>query len=277
MTSRLRTIALRAAACLAAAACTPGDSVPAERAARRAESPDQFPPSVTPNTVEPTASQAAPDSSEVRSRRGASGSALTVVAPARATARPARRVTVGGLDLTGVGYDVGARAAPVVVVDFSDFGCPYCGQFARETYPVLEREYVRTGKVFYKHVPFVAGFPNGQHAARAAECAADQGKFWPMHDSLYAHQEEWRKTREPADLFERDAAAVGVDRARFDACYASQAVHPRTRRASETANTVGVRVTPSFIVNGRPVEGALPAAEFRRVIDAALLVEKARP
>lgn len=200
----------------------------------------------------------------------------TTAQPRNATASP-RRVMIGDVDLTGVGYDVGERTAPVVVVDFSDFGCPFCGQFARESYPTLEREYVRTGKVFYKHVPFVAGFPNGQHAARAAECAADQGKFWPMHDSLYAHQGEWRKSREHASVFQRDAVALGLDRARFDECYASQEVHPRTRRASEIADNVGVRVTPSFVVNGRPVEGALPVADFRRVIEAALLVEKARP
>lgn len=210
------------------------------------------------------------------SSSGLAGAAAGVAVPPRkATASP-RRVMIGDIDLTGVGYDVGKRTATVVVVDFSDFGCPFCGQFARETYPTIEREYVRTGKVFYKHVPFVAGFPNGQHAARAAECAADQGKFWPMHDSLYAHQGEWRKAREPASVFQRNAAALGLDSARFEGCYTSQAVHPRTRRASGIAGAVGVRVTPSFVVNGRPIEGALPVADLRRVIEAALLVERAR-
>lgn len=201
-----------------------------------------------------------------------------IAAPATAATpqagAPPRRVTIGGLDLTGVGYDVGDAAAPVVVVDFSDFGCPYCGQFTRETYPALEREYVRTGKVLFKYVPFVAGmFPNGQQAARAAECAADQGRFWPMHDSLYAQQAEWKKALMPSGVFQRDVAALGLDRARFDACYATQEVHARTRRANGIADRIGVRVTPSFVVDGRPVEGALPIADFRRVLDAALLAK----
>lgn len=236
------------------------------------------------DTLTPSNARARPEPSPASSvpaiQDSASGgvtSSARPKTPPRNVAASPRRVMIGDIDLTGVGYDVGERTAPVVMVDFSDFGCPYCGEFARETYPTLEREYVRTGKVFYKHVPFVAGFPNGQHAARAAECAADQGKFWPMHDSLYAHQGEWRKSREHASIFQRDAAALGIDRARFDACYTTQAVHPRTRRASDVANSIGVRVTPSFVVNGRPVEGALPVADFRRVIEAALLVEKSRP
>lgn len=68
---------------------------------------------------------------------------------------------LGSTDLTGIGYDRGSVTAPVVIIDFSDFGCPYCGQFSLETYPALEREYVTTGKVLFKYVPFLVGmFPH---------------------------------------------------------------------------------------------------------------------
>lgn len=185
--------------------------------------------------------------------------------------RSTRRVIINGVDLTGVGYDRGSESAPVVVVNFSDFGCPYCGSFARETEPAIEREYVESGKVFLKHVPFVAGmFPNSRQAARAAECSGAQGKFWPMHDRLYATQKEWKPALSPYALFQKYAASIGLDAARFSSCYTGEALHPRTRQATEAADRLGVRVTPSFIVNGRPVEGALPLAQFRMLLDTAV-------
>lgn len=217
-------------------------------------------------------------------------SLLTVVAcnapasdskPSNSTAPPAatsarniapglRRVSIAGVDLTRVGYNQGSPTAPVVVVDLSDFGCPYCGQFARETYPTLDREYVQTGKVFFKYVPFVMGmFPNGKEAARAAECAGDQGKFWPMYDHLYEGQTDWKRTRNPYPLYQQYAAATGVDGARFANCYSSQETHPRTKLANDAARLLGVRATPSFLVNGRPIEGALPLADFRQVLNDA--------
>lgn len=286
MPQRTRAIVVLAAAALAAAACTPADDATARHDARRADARAQGAASPAPDTTPAanargaTAEGLAARADEARSRSasGASRTAPTAAVPERTKSTPARRVEVGGIDLTGVGYDVGDPAAPVVVVNFSDFGCPFCRSFARETYPTLEREYVRTGKVLFKYVPFVMGmFPNGQHAARAAECAADQGRFWSMHDSLYAQQAEWRKASAPESVFRRDVVALGLDRARFDACYASRDVHPRTRRANEIADDLGIRATPSFVVNDRPIEGALPIADFRRVIEAAILLAAVRP
>ncbi|MHB1263861.1 MAG: DsbA family protein [Gemmatimonadaceae bacterium] len=192
------------------------------------------------------------------------------VAPPQGTPGP-RRIVVHGVDLTGVGYDQGSPTAPLVLVNFSDFGCPFCARFSLETYPTIEREYVRTGKVFFKYVPFVMGmFPNGAQAARAAECAAEQGRFWPMHDRLYADQRGWKGTRAPYEVFQGAARAIGLEPGRFDACYAKDETHPRTRQANAAAEALGVRVTPSFLVGDRGVEGALPLAQFRVLLDAAL-------
>ena len=189
-----------------------------------------------------------------------------------------RTVDVLGSDLTAVGYDRGQPSASVVVVDFSDFGCPYCAQFERETLPAIDRDYIKTGKVYFKFVPFVAGmFPNSTQAARAAECAADQGQFWLMHDSLFASQSEWKKSLAPYQLFQRDAADLGLDAGRFSACYVGKQTDGRTDRATSVANRVGVRVTPSFVVNGHPVEGALPLADFRKVLDDALAAARRKP
>ncbi len=179
----------------------------------------------------------------------------------------ARRVLVNGIDLTGVGYDMGDPHAPIVLVNFSDFGCPFCASFARETYPALDAEFVRKGKVFFKYVPFVMGmFPNGAEAARASECAGDQGYFWQMHEHLYAGQSAWKSTRAPEPIFQRYAASAGLDTSRFAQCYASRQSDARTERATDRANRLGIRLTPTFFVNDRQVEGALPLAEFRAVL-----------
>ena len=180
---------------------------------------------------------------------------------------------VAGVDFTGIGYDQGSVNAPVVVIDFSDFGCPYCAQFTRETYPVIEREYVTTGKVFFKYVPFVVGmFPHAAEATRVAECVGDQGRFWAMADHLYEAQSEWKRASDPRPLLVGIASVVGADTSVVSQCYRDGRSEPRTARANDAANTLGVRVTPSFLVNERPIQGALPLAEFRKVIEAALLV-----
>ncbi|HEX7117326.1 MAG TPA: thioredoxin domain-containing protein [Longimicrobiales bacterium] len=172
-----------------------------------------------------------------------------------------------------IGYDLGAAGAPITVVEFSDFGCPYCGRFALETFPVLRREYIETGKVAWRYVPFVLGsFPNGAEAARAAECAAEQGedRFWAMHDALYRRQREWKSTREPEALFRGLAETLALDVDRFSDCYDADRGARRTRMANGLAAYAGIRATPTFFINGQRVQGALPLEHFRMIFDAML-------
>lgn len=190
--------------------------------------------------------------------------------PPRESERPTptpHRVYLHGIDLTGIGYDEGDPRAPVVIINFSDFGCPYCGTYARETHPAIAREFIATGKVFYKYVPFVMGmFPNGDKAARAAECAADQGNFAAMHDRLYAGQGAWKRDASPERMFAQAAAAIGLDRPRFEACLADRHTDARTARATDVAQRLAIRATPSFFIDGELVEGALPLDMFRQVL-----------
>ena len=184
---------------------------------------------------------------------------------------------LGDVDLTGVGYDVGSVTAPVVMIDFSDFGCPYCSQFTRETFPAIQSEYVRTGKVFFKYVPFVVGmFPHSAEATRAVECAADQGLFWPMADHVYEAQKYWKGGGNPEPLLVGIAGVVGADTSKVSQCYRVRHTDARTARANDVTSTIGVRVTPSFVVNERPIQGALALADFRKVLDQALMVEAAK-
>jgi len=173
----------------------------------------------------------------------------------------------------GPGFDRGAARAPVTVLEFSDFGCPYCARFAAETYPALAAEFVATGRVRWKYVPFALGiFANGDEAARAGECAADQGKpaFGRMHDHLFADQEEWKAAPDAAPVFRALAAAARLDTARFAACYASDEPSRRVHASDALADQMAVRATPTFFVNGRRVEGALSVDEFRTVLLDAL-------
>lgn len=186
------------------------------------------------------------------------------------------RVVVHGVDLTGIGYDLGRPTAPVVMVEFSDFGCPYCAQYARESFPSIYTEYVETGQVFYKMVPFVMGmFPNGDRAARAAECAAEQGQFWPVHDSVYARQRDWKRGNEPDAVLRQAAAPLVKDEAAWRRCYSTGATDARTEAATDRATRLGVRATPTFFIQGRAIEGALPLPALRQTL--AELLAAARP
>ncbi len=179
----------------------------------------------------------------------------------------------GALAPGAPGHDLGVRSAPVTVLEFADFGCPYCARFASAVYPQLAAEFVRTGIVRWRSVPFVLGiFQGGDGAARAAECAAEQGeaRFAAMSDRLYAAQDAWTGASDQLPVFRSLAAAAGLDPARFAACYASQAPRDRVQAANDLADRMGVNATPTFFINGQRIEGALPLQEFQQVIMDAL-------
>lgn len=171
-----------------------------------------------------------------------------------------------------LGYITGLDDAPVTVVEFSDFGCPYCAQFATLSYPDVHAEFVLSGRVRWVFVPFVLGrFPNGDRAAHAAECAGSQDRFWAMHHLLYDRQPEWRRQGSADDVFETLAREAGLDAERFRACYAGDESGPRIERSNRLAREAGVRATPTFVINGRMVEGALPPAHFRTLLEWAVM------
>lgn len=170
-------------------------------------------------------------------------------------------------DLSTIGYARGSAAAPVTVVEFGDFGCGACRQFALEGYPALHAEFVATGRVRWVYVPLLLGvFPNAREAARAGECAAEQDGFWPMHDLLFERQSEWKRPRNPAAVLQAYAARIQLDLARFRTCYREDHGRGRTRHNGRVARRNGVRATPTFFVNGKRFEGAPPHALFRQLL-----------
>jgi len=170
-------------------------------------------------------------------------------------------------------HELAESGATVTVVEFSDFGCPYCGQFERSTFPALRDEFVKTGKVRWRFVPFVLGmFPNGFEAMRASTCVAEQSPdaFWVMHDTLFAQQDVWKASRYPDQLFRSYAVVAGADGDAFTSCFEHGRSAERVTAANALAQRSSVRSTPTFFVNGTMVQGALPLQEFRNVILEAL-------
>ena len=172
----------------------------------------------------------------------------------------------------------GDKNAPVTVIEFSDFQCPFCSRFFRQTLPQLDKEYIKTGKIklVYRDYPLVRIHPDAFKAAEAAQCAGDQGKYWQMHDRFFAN---------PKSLGEKDlpghAKALGLDAAKFKTCLDSGQKKAGVRADIADAVKAGVRGTPTFLIGytepGKStitgvsrIRGARPFASFKAAIDRLL-------
>ncbi len=171
----------------------------------------------------------------------------------------------------GPSNTMGDPNAPVKIVEYADFQCPYCLRYWQETEPQIIDNYVKTGKVYYEYRS-VGDFigPESGAAAQAAYCAGDQGKFWQYHDTLFSH---W--TGENVGDFADSkltafAAALGLDQAAFDSCLHSGKYASRLEQDVNNAKADGVQATPSFLINGTLMEGAQPYSAFQQAIEAAL-------
>lgn len=169
-------------------------------------------------------------------------------------------------ELEGVGYELGATDAPITVVEYADFACGACGQFARDTWPTLKSEFIDTGLVRWRMVPFELGFRNSDEGARAGECAGEQNMFWRVHDRLFEEQGAWIDERRPKDRLIAIAVDAGVEEASFRDCYDEELGEDRTKAANRAARTDGIRGTPTFFINGFQVQGALPIDAFRQLL-----------
>ncbi len=156
---------------------------------------------------------------------------------------------VHGLETTRSTKRRGNDHAKVVVIEYADFECPYCGRYARDTFPTLGAEFIDTGLVSYefRHFP-IPGHSRAQRAGEAAECARDDGRYWQMHERLFAHQDLLSEVG-----LRQHARAVGMDSERFDACLSNGKRDAVMTDAVEGAR-LGVMSTPTFII-GKATEG----------------------
>ena len=175
------------------------------------------------------------------------------------------------LHVDRIGHDYGAEDAPVQVIEFSDFGCQYCRQFHQESYAPLFEEYVASGRIRWKYVTFVSGmFTNSKEASLAAECVADQGHFDAMRDRVFEAQAEWKGSSDPAPLLLEYAREVGADPETVAKCVAEGRTELRVDQGTRLAHALGVRGTPTFVVDGFPMMGALPIDFLREVFERRL-------
>ena len=170
----------------------------------------------------------------------------------------------------------GERTARVAIIEYSDFQCPYCGRYDRETFPQIEDEYIKTGKVQYVWRDLPLSFhKNAPKAAEAARCAGEQGKFWDMHDRLFHNQ----AALEATDLAAH-ATALKLDSKEFQECLDGGRYGSAIQKSVDEANSVGLTGTPSFLIGivqpdstvkvARKIIGARSYADFKAVIDSLL-------
>jgi protein-disulfide isomerase len=178
----------------------------------------------------------------------------------------------------------GKGSASLAIIEYADFECPFCRRFEHDTFPQIRDTYIGTGQVkyFYRDLPL----PFHQHsmpAARAARCAAEQGKLWEMHDSLFAEP----ATLEPNDIHSR-AASLGLNTSKLDTCISSEKFAEDIQRSIADASGMQISGTPTFVIGTlgpdgqllsvkKTVIGALPFDAFKAVIDPLLKAAPASP
>jgi protein-disulfide isomerase len=159
----------------------------------------------------------------------------------------------------------GPEDAPVTIIEFSDFQCPYCARFQEETLPQILSNYGDQVRFVYRDFPLTSLHANALNAAEASECADDQGKYWEYHDLLFQNQAAL-----DVESLKSYAASLGLDTAAFDDCLASGKYAQEVAKDLQDGTNAGVQGTPSFFINGTPIQGAQPFAAFQAAIEAAL-------
>ena len=158
----------------------------------------------------------------------------------------------------------GPANAPVTIITFSDFQCPFCSR-VNPTLARLKDRYGDSIRVVFRDFPILQIHPQAAKAAEAGQCAHDQNKFWEMHDLMFANQQKL----DVASL-KQHAATIGLDVAAFGACLDNGKYADEWKKDSEDAQAAGVQSTPAFFINGRSVVGAVPYEQFTEVINEEL-------
>ena len=206
--------------------------------------------------------------------------ATPVSASAAVASRPTTPAPKGDTALDRVADHArveGSPTAPLRVIEISDFQCPFCREWHDQSYQAIKSEYVDTGKIRFAYINFPLSIhKNAWPAAEAAMCAAAQGKFWPMHDSLFASQPRWENLANPQPTLDSLAMGVGVSQDAYTKCVMQHQMRALIQGDMDRADESGVQATPTFIIGTAKISGAQPLDQFRAVIDAQLAKVKAQ-
>ena len=174
---------------------------------------------------------------------------------------------------------IGNPDAPITIIEFSDFQCPFCARFYVQTLPFIFEEYIEQGKVklVFRDFPIQSIHPNALPASVASECANEQGKFKDMHDMLFENQNEWNKqeTVDALSLFSQYAAEIQLEQETFDSCLTNGNYIEEIRKDIDDGRDYGVSGTPGFFIGNDQIgyielKGAQPFESFKKIIDAQL-------
>ena len=188
------------------------------------------------------------------------------------------RTTVRTVDptlppLAAVGHLEGSPTAPIEVLEFGDYECPQCSNFATITGPDVRKRLIETGQVRMRYFDFpLQMHPNSWPASHAAMCAEEQGKFWPMHDRIYAGQLEWNAgaTRNPTSVFVKYASELGLDAGKFESCVKEEKYRRAIEANLKEGERRGINSTPTFVIGSKIIPGNLPYDQFKAYVDSAV-------
>ncbi len=194
-------------------------------------------------------------------------SEIIKIAPTEVAAKKTSpSIPAGAADFSDDDAVKGDADAPVTIVEWSDFECSFCTRFYSQTLPLIEQNYINTGKVklIYRDYP-LPFHSNAQKAAEAAECAGEQDKFWEMHDMLFDKGVSGGVT-----AFKQFATDLELNTQAFNDCLDSGEMASEVQKDMSAGQAAGVRGTPGFLINGELISGAQPYAVFEQAIEAAL-------
>jgi protein-disulfide isomerase len=170
------------------------------------------------------------------------------------------------------GYVNGRADAPVEIIEFADFECPGCGQFATVTEPDIRAKLIATGEVKFRYMDYPLPIhQNTMAASLAAACADEQGKFWEMHDRIFMGQPDWSSyaTSNPKKFFKEYAGQVGLNVDAWNSCFDSQKLVPKIEAHRNEALKRNIGSTPTFIVGGRMLSGSMSYDAIKALVDSA--------
>lgn len=171
---------------------------------------------------------------------------------------------------------LGQADAPVTIIEFTDYQCPFCSRHYEQTFGAIKSAYIDTGKVKYVVRDFALSFhPHAQKASESTECADDQDAFWEMHSVIFSKQQEWSSVADAVPLFKQYAADLGLNAATFASCLDNGTYEEEVMKDMTDGQTAGVGGTPAFWVvgpdgTGELIEGAFPYATFQEAIERYL-------
>jgi protein-disulfide isomerase len=164
-------------------------------------------------------------------------------------------------------YALGPADAPITIVEFSDYQCPFCRRWHDEVYEPLLAAYPGKIRLVYRHLPLTSIHPDAMSAAEAAMCAGEQDAYWPFHERLFSSESLGN------NIYIQYAQELGLDMGTFESCLSDHKYQQAVQADSDFAINLGIRSTPTFFINGLAIVGAQPLDVFKQVIDKELAGE----